>query len=126
LYLANVSAHLPLSHAISTLADLLHSLSIEPTWFHTRLVAFSCLSFICLVHGTLIKWGVHLQNVLGLFKLVILALISVSGLLSLAGFKHVQVREGYEKPDNFSWHNFWEGSGTGANAFVSGLYNVIW
>jgi amino acid transporter len=101
-------------------------LSIEPSWFHTRLVAFSCLSFICLVHGTLLKWGVRLQNALGLIKLIVLALISVSGLLSLAGFKHLQVREGYEKPDNFSWHNFWEGSGTGANAFVSGLYNVIW
>jgi amino acid transporter len=116
-----------LFHAISTLlADLLHSLSIEPTWFHTRLVAFSCLTFICLVHGTLLKWGVRLQNGLGLFKLIVLTLISVSGLLSLAGFKRVQVREGYEKPDNFSWQKFWEGSGTGANAFVSGLYNVIW
>jgi len=107
-------------------ADLLNSLSIEPTWFHTRLVAFSCLSFICLVHGTLLKWGVRLQNALGFLKLTVLGLISVSGLLCLAGLKSVQVREGYEKPDNFSWDKLWEGSGTGANAFVSGLYNVIW
>jgi len=84
------------------------------------------LSFICLVHGTLLKWGVRLQNALGLFKLIVLGLISVSGLLCLAGFKGVQVREGYEKPDNFSWEKLWKGSGTGANAFVSGLYNVIW
>ncbi|KAH9477578.1 High-affinity methionine permease [Psilocybe cubensis] len=39
---------------------------------------------------------------------------------------HFQVREGYEKPDNFKWEKFWEGSGTGLNAFVSGVYNVIW
>jgi amino acid transporter len=106
---------------------LLHSLSIEPTWFHTRLTAFCCLTFICLLHGNLLKWGIRLQNALGLFKLVVLALISVSGLLCLTGVSSFQVREGYEVPDNFSsWKNFWAGSGTGANAFVNGLYNVIW
>ncbi|KAF8157117.1 APC amino acid permease [Crassisporium funariophilum] len=105
---------------------LLHSLSIEPTWFSTRLVAFSCLTFICLVHGTVLKWGVRLQNALGLFKLVVLALISVSGILCLVGVKGVQVRDEYEKPNNFKWDKLWEGSGTSANAFVSGLYNVIW
>jgi amino acid transporter len=58
---------------------------------------------------------------------VVLALISVSGLLCLTGVSSFQVREGYEVPDNFSsWKNFWAGSGTGANAFVNGLYNVIW
>jgi len=67
------------------------------------------------------------QNALGLSKLIILALISFSGLLCLAGFKSIRVRDEYDKPDNFSsWSKFWQGSGTGANAFVSGLYNVIW
>ncbi|KAF5324296.1 hypothetical protein D9619_011392 [Psilocybe cf. subviscida] len=106
---------------------LLHSFSIEPTWFHTRVTAFSCLTFICLLHGSLLKWGLRIQNALGLFKLVVLALISVSGLLCLAGVSSFQVREGYDVPDNFSsWKNFWAGSGTGTNAFVNGLYNVIW
>ncbi|KAF9479857.1 APC amino acid permease [Pholiota conissans] len=106
---------------------ILHSLSIEPTWFHTRLTAFSCLTFVCIVHGSLLKWGLRLQNALGMLKLVVLALISISGLLCLAGFRDVQVGDEYEKPENFnSWENLWKGSGTGANAFVSGLYNVIW
>jgi len=107
-------------------ADLLHSLSIEPTWFNTRLVAFGCLSSVCLVHGTLLKLGIRLQNTLGVFKLLVLALISVSGILCLAGVKGIQVRDDYEKPDNFRWDKLWEGSGTGPNAFVNGLYNVIW
>ncbi|KAF8970051.1 APC amino acid permease [Flammula alnicola] len=106
--------------------NLLHSLAIEPTWFTTRLTAFCCLSFICLLHGSLLKWGIRLQNTLGILKLVVLALISVSGLLCLAGVNGMQVRDGYEKPDNFRWNKLWEGSGKGANAFVSGLYNVIW
>jgi len=106
--------------------DLLHSLSIEPTWFNTRLVAFSCLTSICLVHGTLLKLGLRLQNTLGVFKLLVLALISLSGILCLAGVKFIQVRDEYEKPNNFTWAKLWEGSGTGPNAFVNGLYNVIW
>ena len=105
---------------------MLHSLSIEPTWFNTRLVAFSCLTSICLIHGTLLKLGVHLQIALGVFKLLVFILISVSGILCLAGVKGIQVPDEYEKPDNFTWTKLWEGSGTGPNAFVNGLYNVIW
>jgi hypothetical protein len=105
---------------------MLHSLSIDPTWFNTRLVAFSCLTSICLIHGIFLKLGLRLQNTLGVFKLVVFTLIAVSGILCLAGVKGFQVRDEYEKPDNFTWANFWEGSGTGLNAFVNGLYNVIW
>ena len=106
--------------------DLLHSFSIEPTWLNTRLVAFASLTSICLVHGTYLKLGLRLQNTLGVVKLVVLALIPVSGLLYLAGAKGIEVRDEYEKPNNFTWDNFWEGSGTGLSAFVNGLYNVIW
>ena len=106
--------------------DLLHSLYIEPTWLNTRLVAFTCLTSICLVHGTFLKQGLRLQNTLGALKLLVLALIPVSGLLYLAGVKGIQVRDGYEKPNNFTWDKFWEGSGTGLSSFVNGLYNVIW
>jgi amino acid transporter len=106
--------------------DLLHSLYIEPTWLNTRLVAFTSLTSICLVHGTLLKQGLRLQNTLGALKLIVLALIPVSGFLYLAGVKGIQVGDEYEKPNNFTWDSFWEGSGTGPGAFVNGLYNVIW
>jgi len=80
-----------------------------------------------LLHGTFLTLGVRLQNALGFFKLVVLALISLTGILSLTGIGGLKVREGYEKPNNFTWETFWEGSGgKGANAFVSGVYNVIW
>ena len=106
--------------------DLLHSLYIEPTWVNTRLVAFTCLTSICLIHGTLLKLGLRLQNTLGALKLLVLALIPVSGFLYLAGVKGIQVGDEYEKPNNFTWDTFWEGSGTGPSAFVNGLFNVIW
>lgn len=106
--------------------DVLHAMSVVPSRFNTRLVAFLCLTFLCLMHGTLLRWGIRLQNTLGLLKLVTLSLIAMSGMLCLAGVPRFQVREGYDVPHNFEWNNFWEGSGTGANAFVTGLYNVIW
>jgi Amino acid permease len=106
--------------------DLLHSLSIEPTWIDTRLVAFGCLTSICLIHGTFLKLGLRLQNTLGVFKLLVLGLIPLTGVLYLAGINGFQVGDEYEKPNNFTWDTFWEGSGTGSSAFVNGLYNVLW
>ena len=106
--------------------DLLHALYIEPTWLNTRLVAFTSLTSICLVHGTFLKLGLRLQNTLGAVKLLVLTLIPVFGFLYLAGVKGFQVRDEYEKPNNFTWDTFWEGSGTGLSAFANGLYNVIW
>ena len=70
--------------------------------------------------------GLRLQNTLGIFKLLTLALVPMSGILYLAGVGGIQVRDEYEKPNNFTWETFWEGSGTGTSAFVNGLYNVLW
>lgn len=78
------------------------------------------------MHGTwLAPWGLRLQNTLGAGKLLVLTSIGLCGLLSLVGMPGFHIRPGYEIPDN--WHSMWEGSrGKGANAFVSGLYNVMW
>lgn len=90
------------------------------------MVAFGALAFCVTIHGCFLKWGIRLQNTLGVFKLFILTAISLSGILSLAGVKGFEVKPEYEKPRNFEWDNFWEGSGTGANAIVAALYNVCW
>ena len=82
--------------------------------------------WICLIHGIFLKLGLRLQNTLGALKLLVLFLILVSGFLYLAGVKGIQVGDEYEKPNNFTWDTFWEGSGTGPSAFVNDLYNVIW
>jgi len=74
----------------------------------------------------MVKFGLLLQNALGVFKLVILFAIAFSGISCLLGVPGFAVRDGYEVPRNFEWSKMWEGSGTGANAFVTGLYNVIW
>ena len=99
---------------------------MTPTAYNTRFVAFLCLTFTLLIHGTLLKWGIRLQNALGLFKLVTLSAIAVSGILCILGAPGFALQEGYEKPRNFEWDRLWEGSGTGVNGFITALYSVIW
>ncbi|KAJ7041473.1 APC amino acid permease [Mycena alexandri] len=106
---------------------VLHALDIQPTRSGSRLVAVLVLTFCLLVHGTLLKFGVRLQNTLGAFKLLILAAIASLGILSFLGVPALAVRVPYEHPRNFdSWAHLWEGSGTGINGFVTALYSVIW
>ncbi|KAG2107853.1 amino acid permease-domain-containing protein [Suillus cothurnatus] len=81
---------------------------------------------VSVAHGAFMNYGLKLQNALGFFKLFVLLIIAVSGLLSLAGVPGFAVRAGYDIPHNFTWSSFWEGSDIGLNAFVTGMYNMIW
>jgi amino acid transporter len=78
------------------------------------------------MHGAFLNYGLKLQNALGFFKLFVLLMIAISGLFSLAGVPGFTVRAGYDVPNNFTWSSFWEGSDIGLNAFVTGMYNVVW
>ncbi|KAK7464132.1 hypothetical protein VKT23_006295 [Stygiomarasmius scandens] len=102
----------------------LHALALPSTRWLTRIVAFLCLTFVLIMHGVFLKAGLKLQNTLGLFKLFILSAVALSGIFCLLGI--LEVREDYEKPDNLRWEKMWEGSRFEANAFITGLYNVIW
>ncbi|KAJ7062146.1 APC amino acid permease [Mycena amicta] len=92
-----------------------------------RIFALIVLTFSLLMIGVFSRAGVRLLNVLGTFKLFILAGIATLGLLSLAGVPGLAVNPGYEQPENFaSWHALWKGSKGDANSLVTALYNVIW
>ncbi|KNZ73622.1 High-affinity methionine permease [Termitomyces sp. J132] len=105
---------------------VIHSLEMTPNRWNTRLVGLLCMTFCLLAHGTMHKFGLRFQNALGFSKLLILFAISASGLFCLVGVPGFAVREGYEKPRNFEWDKMWEGSRRGVNAFVTGMYSVIW
>ena len=70
--------------------------------------------------------GLRLQNTLGFFKLLILMSIVLIGMAHLAGVTGFELKGDVEVPDNLRWSKLWEGSGNGATAFVTGLYNVLW
>lgn len=106
---------------------VVHSLSMTPSRFNTRGVAFLCLTFCLLAHGITPRIGIRLQNTLGVFKLLILCAIAMSGILCLIGVPGFSVEGNYETPNNFEWEKFWEGSNrTSPNTFVTGLFNVLW
>jgi amino acid transporter len=104
----------------------MHALSIESTRFTTRFIAFICLTFCFLIHGVFLNWGLRLQNILGFFKLFALLAIAMTGMFHVIGVPGFELQAGVDVPRNFERDTFWEGSGTGANAFVTGMTNVIW
>ena len=125
--LENVGIHFgAATHALISNPDTLHALAYERTSTNIRFVAFLCSTFCLIVHGAFLNFGVRLQNALGAFKLVVLVLIAGSGFLTLIGVPGFAVGEEYDQPNNYTWQTFWEGSNFGANAFVIGMYNVIW
>jgi len=78
------------------------------------------VTFALLVHGISPRWGLRLQNVLGFFKIGVLAFIICAGFAALAG----KVKAGAPNPSNFT--NAFAGTKSDANSFVQALYNVIW
>lgn len=95
---------------------ILRAANVEPGRWTLRLVGFACVTFAMVLHGTALKWGLRLQNVLGIFKIIILVFIIITGFVALGG--HLRI----EKPHNFT--NAFEGTTASASSFCLSLYNV--
>lgn len=54
-----------------------------------------------------LEFGLRLQNILGVFKLVVSVLVTGSDFLSLL---RVSVGEEYDQPNNYTRQRFWQGS----------------
>ena len=89
-------------------------------------MAFGCVTVSFILHSCFMTAGLRLQNTLGFFKLSILITIVIAGIAHLAGVPGFELKGDVEVPDNLRWSRLWEGSGNGATAFVTGIYNVIW
>lgn len=63
---------------------ILHAANVEVTRWNQRGVGLACITTAFLIHGLALKWGVRLQNLLGLIKFVILLLIIFSGFVSFS------------------------------------------
>ncbi|KAI0945356.1 hypothetical protein AcW1_001599 [Taiwanofungus camphoratus] len=97
--------------------------SHEPSPTMTRFAGVLCITVALILHGTRPRWGISLQNILGVLKILALLCIAFSGLAALAGLPGFSV----EDPRNFEWDRMWEGTGKGGlSAFVTGLFTVVW
>ncbi|EQL31669.1 hypothetical protein, variant 3 [Blastomyces dermatitidis ATCC 26199] len=97
---------------------VLHAADIGVNRWNQRGIGFACITVAFLIHATAVKWGLRLQNLLGVMKLIIILIIVVGGAMALGG--HMKI----EKTNSFS-HPF-EGSIPSVYGIVTALYSVIW
>ncbi|PHH79783.1 hypothetical protein CDD80_3776 [Ophiocordyceps camponoti-rufipedis] len=95
---------------------ILHAARVEPGRWNQRGIALGCLTAAFLIHGTALKWGIRVQNALGILKIGVIIIIIIAPLFNLAA-----VRE----KSNFKGPIF-EGTTASAYGIVTALYNVIW
>ncbi|KAJ5500031.1 Amino acid/polyamine transporter I [Penicillium expansum] len=81
---------------------ILNAAEIEVGRWNQRGVGMACLTAAFLIHSVALKWGIRLQNALGIIKLIIVVFIIVSGWVALGG--HTKA----ETPHNFT--NAFEGT----------------
>ena len=110
-----ITIRFPIPHA----SDMIHALGGHITLWNTRLVGFACITGVTLLHIFQLKWGLRLQNTLALAKIGVMLFVILSGFLAFLGWVPLA-----ENPHNFE--NLWQGTSTNPNAFVAGLYNVMW
>ncbi|KAJ9123357.1 hypothetical protein QFC22_001556 [Naganishia vaughanmartiniae] len=84
----------------------------------SRGIGVAVLVSALFIHGSLLKWGLRFLNVAGVFKIVILLLISFAGFGALAGKTKVEV------PNNFV--NAFEGTRNDMFGIASCIYNAGW
>lgn len=71
-----------------------------------------------ILHGTMLKWGLRIQNLIGSFKIVILVVIAFSGFAALAGHTKVPVE------NNFA--NAFAGTKSDIYGTSNCIYNAVW
>jgi amino acid transporter len=104
---------------ISCRLDMVHAFGGTITQWNTRLIGFAALTSVTLLHIFHLNWGLRLQNTLALVQIGIMFFLVMCGLLAFLGWIPLDHR-----PHNFN--DLWKGTTHDPNAFVSGLYNVIW
>ncbi|VEU22152.1 DEKNAAC103118 [Brettanomyces naardenensis] len=98
---------------------ILTAADVPLTRWNQRGVGIAGVTFAFLVHASSVKVGTYLQNILGLFKLIVILIITVTGWVALGG--HISGAPGKA---NFH-HSFTGGQVTGYGV-VTALYNVMW
>ena len=98
---------------------ILRAANIDPGLWTLRAVGFLCVTFAFLIHGTALKWGLRLQNLLGFFKIFVLFIVIGTGFVAL--YKRTKD----ESPEDDSKADY---PGPSTNVSVSSiclsLYNV--
>ena len=90
----------------------------KTTEWNSKGVGVAIILAALFMHGFLLKWGLRLQNLLGLFKVVILLLIVLAGFAALAGRTKI--------PQPYNFHTGFSGTRNDVYAVSNSLYNALW
>jgi amino acid transporter len=107
------------SNSIAFGEYILNAAQVEVDRWNQRGVGIACVTTAFLIHGTALKWGLRLQNFLGIIKLIIVFIIIICGFVALGG--HLKIDNDF---NNF--HNAFEGTAASSYGVVMSIYNVIW
>jgi amino acid transporter len=105
----------------------LSSSSEPPSPLAFKLAAFGSLTLTTLIHGYTIKWGVRLQNLLAISKIMVLLIVIGSGVFALTGGLQGEMGpEGVRgsTPWQKNFERPFEGSTSSITSFCLGFYNV--
>jgi amino acid transporter len=83
-----------------------------------RLMGVFCISSITLINIFSVKWSIRVHDILTTIKVLVLLLISVSGIVVLSG--------GTKVPYTNNWSNPFAGSKIDANSYAKALFSVFW
>lgn len=100
---------------------LLNAAGKEVTQWNSRGIGLGVITFAFLINAVSVKTGLYLGNVLGVFKVVIILFIVVTGWVALGGGIKTN---NFQPTGNFN--NAFSGSSVTGFGVVNALYNVIW
>ncbi|KAJ5667758.1 uncharacterized protein N7477_006328 [Penicillium maclennaniae] len=89
------------------------------TDWEERGIAIGVIVSITLLHTFLPSWGVRGMNIMGVYKVILLLFIVVTGWVVLSG-RVSSVTDPYA-----SFHNSFEGSSTSSNMYATALFKVL-
>lgn len=108
-------------NSIVTGEFLLNAAGKTVTQWNSRAIGVGVITFAFLLNGLHVKSGLYLANTLGIFKVVIVLFISVTGWVALGGGIKTK---GFEPTGNFT--DAFRGTTPTGYGIVNALYNVIW
>ena len=111
---------------------VLFALGTERSDFNVKVWAMGLMTFITVVHSTMYRTGVVLQNVLGWFKIVLISFMILTGLfvvlsgIKLEGSTTWPVIAGGDADRAELLSNLWQGSDWSANTLATALFKIIY
>ncbi|OBZ67639.1 High-affinity methionine permease [Grifola frondosa] len=106
------------SNCIVFASNILVSSGQEAGRWASRGIALGVIFFVTMLHGLTPRVGIYLMNALGVFKIVILLFVVVTGWVVLSGHTHI-------KDPHVNFRNAFAGSSHSSNDYATATFKVL-